>query len=71
MPETTPLIKAALNLRGGAGFDVYVLTFTWLASHILTTLASFLLIRIKNTPFPNKNLFSKECVYISVLELNI
>ena len=30
MPETTPLIKAALNLRGGAGFDVYddyVLTF--------------------------------------------
>ena len=23
MPETTPLIKAALNLRGGAGFDVY------------------------------------------------
>ena len=26
MPETTPLIKAALNLRGGAGFDVYVQT---------------------------------------------
>lgn len=25
MPETTPLIKAALNLRGGAGFDVYVI----------------------------------------------
>ena len=24
MPETTPLIKAALNLRGGAGFDVYI-----------------------------------------------
>lgn len=24
MPETTPLIKAALNLRGGAGFDVYL-----------------------------------------------
>ena len=24
MPETTPLIKAALNLRGGAGFDVYM-----------------------------------------------
>ena len=23
MPETTPLIKAALNLRAGAGFDVY------------------------------------------------
>ena len=23
MPETTPLIKAALNLRVGAGFDVY------------------------------------------------
>lgn len=26
MPETTPLIKAALNLRGGAGFDVYIST---------------------------------------------
>lgn len=26
MPETTPLIKAALNLRGGAGFDVYGLS---------------------------------------------
>lgn len=23
MPETTPLIKAALNLQVGAGFDVY------------------------------------------------
>ena len=28
MPETTPLIKAALNLRGGAGFDVYVTKIT-------------------------------------------
>ena len=28
MPETTPLIKAALNLRGGAGFDVYRVTVT-------------------------------------------
>ena len=27
MPETTPLIKAALNLRVGAGFDVYFLLF--------------------------------------------
>ena len=26
MPETTPLIKAALNLRVGAGFDVYIYT---------------------------------------------
>ena len=26
MPETTPLIKAALNLRVGAGFDVYLLS---------------------------------------------
>ena len=24
MSETTPLIKAALNLRVGAGFDVYL-----------------------------------------------
>ena len=28
MPETTPLIKAALNLRVGAGFDVYFYTAT-------------------------------------------
>ena len=28
MPETTPLIKAALNLRVGAGFDVYLSSFT-------------------------------------------
>ena len=27
MPETTPLIKAALNLRAGAGFDVYKIPF--------------------------------------------
>ena len=26
MPETTPLIKAALNLSVGAGFDVYGIT---------------------------------------------
>lgn len=26
MPETTPLINAALNLRVGAGFDVYAET---------------------------------------------
>ena len=28
MPETTPLIKAALNLRVGAGFDVYILSIS-------------------------------------------
>ena len=28
MPETTPLIKAALNLRVGAGFDVYIDIYT-------------------------------------------
>ena len=27
MPETTPLIKAASNLRVGAGFDVYEISF--------------------------------------------
>ena len=27
MPETTPLIKAALNLRVGVGFDVYLLRY--------------------------------------------
>ena len=30
MPETTPLIKAALNLRVGAGFDVYEKLDAWL-----------------------------------------
>lgn len=33
MPETTPLIKAALNLRGGAGFDVYVDLLTGMKSY--------------------------------------
>ena len=29
MPETTPLIKAALNLRVGAGFDVYLFSYAY------------------------------------------
>jgi hypothetical protein len=29
MPEPTPLIKAALNLRVGAGFDVYEESRLW------------------------------------------
>ena len=29
MSETTPLIKAALNLRVGVGFDVYLLTIQY------------------------------------------
>ena len=29
MPETTPLIKAALNLMVGAGFDVYGICFVF------------------------------------------
>ena len=36
MPETTPLIKAALNLRVGAGFDVY-LYFTSTTSDLLNS----------------------------------
>ena len=37
MPETTPLIKAALNLRGGAGFDVYFFTDIqkWVNKHMI------------------------------------
>ena len=34
MPETTPLIKAALNLRVGVGFDVY--NYEYLCSFIIT-----------------------------------
>jgi hypothetical protein len=39
MPETTPLIKAALNLRVGAGFDVYFLSH----KHTSISLASLYL----------------------------
>ena len=35
MPETTPLIKAALNLRGGAGFDVYELAVFYIEIRFL------------------------------------
>lgn len=34
MPETTPLIKAALNLRVGVGFDVYVTSYIFIDKHI-------------------------------------
>ena len=37
MPETTPLIKAALNLRVGVGFDVYIddqATYTIIKNYI-------------------------------------
>ena len=37
MPETTPLIKAALNLRVGAGFDVYVKSGFSTTNHHLHT----------------------------------
>lgn len=39
MPETTPLIKAALNLRGGAGFDVYSLTLIIMVTLMLSSVA--------------------------------
>ena len=44
MPETTPLIKAALNLRGGAGFDVYVdsKTYSWMFGLIAHCKAPFI-----------------------------
>ena len=49
MPETTPLIKAALNLRGGAGFDVYsgtgagiVISMVFYGSHIILLSAAAL-----------------------------
>ena len=38
MPETTPLIKAALNLRVGAGFDVYIATLAAPVIQILSIL---------------------------------
>ena len=34
MPETTPLIKAALNLRVGVGFDVYDCSFSRIFSDL-------------------------------------
>ena len=39
MPETTPLIKAALNLRVGAGFDVYANTYVCTGVHEQNCLA--------------------------------
>lgn len=38
MPETTPLIKAALNLRVGVGFDVYhsSINVTEIYTHVTT-----------------------------------
>lgn len=36
MPETTPLIKAALNLRVGAGFDVYCQNYNFYLSELYT-----------------------------------
>lgn len=44
MPETTPLIKAALNLRVGVGFDVYEFS---IFCHILYNQLS-LYFRLKN-----------------------
>ena len=47
MPETTPLIKAALNLRVGAGFDVYFQTWLhlcyYIADYILHKSISYLI----------------------------
>ena len=45
MPETTPLIKAALNLRGGAGFDVYDTTYMGVeetADYVMSKLDEYL-----------------------------
>ena len=54
MPETTPLIKAALNLRVGAGFDVYK-HGTWLIAT-----------RKKDTPkfSLGKCIFRKNCASV-------
>ena len=41
MSETTPLIKAALNLRVGVGFDVYVFTAQAVCSTIAELLPPF------------------------------
>ena len=52
MPETTPLIKAALNLRGGAGFDVYR---NYEVKAVNTAIGSFLRkdINVQNENFQN------------------
>ena len=48
MPETTPLIKAALNLRGGAGFDVYDVLYARIVKLcIITVFLLFLVFGIK------------------------
>ena len=45
MPETTPLIKAALNLRVGVGFDVYALSL-WSTTHPLMITSKILYHRL-------------------------
>ena len=49
MPETTPLIKAALNLRGGAGFDVYIFS-TIVLSFIIKITQYYIIV----ASFPDK-----------------
>ena len=61
MPETTPLIKAALNLRVGAGFDVY-LYLHLLCPHLLLQFSSkfyFLKKRAKIISFTTNNIIKK------------
>ena len=53
MPETTPLIKAALNLRGGAGFDVYeILNFSVKVDWCLEGICKVLHENVKGLQFP-------------------
>ena len=51
MPETTPLIKAALNLRVGAGFDVYDAYVNWHCTNEHFTVDEYI---IANCEYPGE-----------------
>lgn len=55
MPETTPLIKAALNLRVGVGFDVYELYPFLCNITIIITISKRTHEKLSSFTRPNKN----------------
>lgn len=62
MPETTPLIKAALNLRVGAGFDVYDYSIRELRQNESKVLNTFLYEAIfipEGVPIPPKEIINQ------------
>lgn len=62
MPETTPLIKAALNLRVGVGFDVYSVS-----TRFRENLDTDFVITISIRPFIQSSIILRNCSLFVVL----